>query len=92
MAIRKSKHWAEKSVGKAKVVVGRAVGSRRLAAKGRAQQAKADLKQAGDRVRHSVNDAIDALNDWSRRAIKTVRARRTVSRGRRHVLWSGGSS
>jgi uncharacterized protein YjbJ (UPF0337 family) len=87
MAIRNIGHRVEKSVGKAKVVLGRATGNKRLATKGRAQKAKADLRLASDRVRHVAKDARDALNDWSRRFLKGVWAGRgrVAARDRRHA-------
>ncbi|GAA4986504.1 CsbD family protein [Kitasatospora paranensis] len=42
---------AEKAKGKVKEATGRAVGNERLEAEGRADQAKGDLKQAGEHVK-----------------------------------------
>ncbi|GGV41535.1 CsbD family protein [Kitasatospora herbaricolor] len=41
----------DKLKGKAKETAGKAVGNERLEAEGRADQAKADLKQAGEHVK-----------------------------------------
>lgn len=51
----KAKHAAEDAVGHAKEGLGKATGNEKLEAEGRADQAKADLKKAGD----SVKDAFD---------------------------------
>jgi uncharacterized protein YjbJ (UPF0337 family) len=42
---------AEKAKGKVKEATGRAVGNERLEAEGRAEQAKGDIKQAGEHVK-----------------------------------------
>lgn len=51
----KAKNAAEDLKGKAKEAAGEATGDRDLAAEGRADQTKADLKQAGEKVK----DAFD---------------------------------
>lgn len=51
----KAKHAAEDAVGHIKEGVGKGTGNEKLEAEGRADQAKADLKKAGD----SVKDAFD---------------------------------
>ena len=48
---RKIAHKAEAVKGSAKRLVGRLTGSRRLRAEGRADQAKGNLKQAGDKIK-----------------------------------------
>ncbi|MFE6234521.1 CsbD family protein [Cellulosimicrobium sp. NPDC057862] len=51
----KAKHAAEEAGGKLKEGAGKLTGNERLEAEGKADQAKADLKQAGD----DVKDAFD---------------------------------
>jgi uncharacterized protein YjbJ (UPF0337 family) len=51
----KARNAAEDLQGKAKETAGEATGDRDLAAEGRADQTKADLKQAGEKVK----DAFD---------------------------------
>ena len=51
---RKIAHKAEAVKGGAKKTAGRATGSRRLRAEGRADQAKGNLKQAGAKVKDAV--------------------------------------
>lgn len=51
----KARNAAEDLKGKAKETAGEATGDRDLAAEGRADQTKADLKQAGEKVK----DAFD---------------------------------
>lgn len=51
----KARNAAEELKGKAKETAGEATGDRDLAAEGRADQTKADLKQAGEKVK----DAFD---------------------------------
>jgi uncharacterized protein YjbJ (UPF0337 family) len=48
---RKIAHKAEAVTGGARKTVGRATGNRRLRAKGRRDQAKANLKQAGAKIK-----------------------------------------
>lgn len=47
----KIENAAEKAKGKVKETAGRAVGNERLEAEGRADQAKGDIKQAGEHVK-----------------------------------------
>ena len=47
----KAKNVAEDVQGKAKQVFGEATGDRDLAAEGKADQSKSDLKQAGEKVK-----------------------------------------
>jgi uncharacterized protein YjbJ (UPF0337 family) len=47
----KARNSAEELAGKAKEAAGKATGNEELEAEGRAQQAKADLKQAGEHVK-----------------------------------------
>jgi len=47
----KMKHAAEEAKGKVKEATGRATDNESLEAEGRADQAKADLKQAGDKAK-----------------------------------------
>jgi uncharacterized protein YjbJ (UPF0337 family) len=47
----KAENAAEKAAGKAKEAAGRASDDERLEAEGRADQSKADLKQAGENVK-----------------------------------------
>ncbi|MDO8382125.1 MULTISPECIES: CsbD family protein [Microbacterium] len=51
----KIKHGAEDLAGKAKEAVGKATDNDKLVAEGKADQAKADVKKAGD----NVKDAFD---------------------------------
>jgi uncharacterized protein YjbJ (UPF0337 family) len=50
----KIKNAAEKAKGKAKEGVGDATGDESLEAEGRADQAKGDLKQAGEKVKDAL--------------------------------------
>ncbi len=47
----KAKNAAEKASGKVKEAAGRATGNEQLEAEGRVDQAKADLRQAGEKVK-----------------------------------------
>lgn len=47
----KARNAGEELAGKAKEAAGKATGNEDLEAEGRAQQAKADLKQAGENVK-----------------------------------------
>ncbi len=47
----KVENAAEKAKGKAKEAAGKTVGNERLEAEGKADQAKGDLKQAGEHVK-----------------------------------------
>ncbi|GAA2447544.1 MULTISPECIES: CsbD family protein [Agromyces] len=57
----KAKHAAEELAGKAKQGIGKATGNEELEAEGRADEAKADLKQAGDKAKDAGNDVKDAF-------------------------------
>ena len=50
----KAKHTAEDASGKVKEFIGRHTDDERLEAEGRTDQTKADLKQAGEKVRDAV--------------------------------------
>jgi uncharacterized protein YjbJ (UPF0337 family) len=52
----KIKHGAEEAVGKAKEVAGKVTGNESLEAEGQADQAKADVKQTGDKAKDAVKD------------------------------------
>ncbi|GAA1068891.1 CsbD family protein [Kitasatospora nipponensis] len=52
----KVKNVAEKAKGKVKETAGKAVGNERLTAEGKADQAKGDLKQAGEKVKDVFKD------------------------------------
>ena len=52
----KIRNAAEKAKGTAKETTGKATGDRSLETEGRADQAKADLKQAGEKVKDSLRD------------------------------------
>jgi uncharacterized protein YjbJ (UPF0337 family) len=53
----KFEHKAEEVKGAVKEGVGKATGNESLEAEGRADQASADVKQAGDKVADAVKDA-----------------------------------
>jgi len=55
-ATDKIKNAAEDLTGHAKEAVGNATGNDRLTAEGRADQAKADLKKAGENVKDALTD------------------------------------
>ncbi|WAB84551.1 CsbD family protein [Microcella daejeonensis] len=50
-AADKAKHLGEELVGKAKEAAGKVTGNEKLEAEGKADQAKANAKQAGDDVK-----------------------------------------
>ena len=50
-ATDKAKNTAQQAKGKAKETVGKATGNDRLRAKGKADQMKGNLKQAGEKVK-----------------------------------------
>jgi uncharacterized protein YjbJ (UPF0337 family) len=50
-ATHKAKNTAQQAKGKAKETVGKATGNDRLRAKGKADQMKGNLKQAGEKVK-----------------------------------------
>jgi uncharacterized protein YjbJ (UPF0337 family) len=52
----KIKHAGEEAVGKVKETTGKVTGNERLEAEGQADQAKADVKQAGDKVGDATKD------------------------------------
>ena len=52
----KIKNAAEETVGKMKDGIGEATGNESLANKGRMDQAKANVKQAGEKVKDAVTD------------------------------------
>ena len=52
----KIKHGAEDLTGKAKEGVGKATDNEKLEAEGKADQAKAHVKKAGDNVKDAVTD------------------------------------
>lgn len=52
----KIKNAAEETVGKVKEGVGEATGNESLANKGRMDQAKANVKQAGEKIKDAVTD------------------------------------
>ena len=53
----KIKHAAEEGLGKAKEVAGKVTNNEELEAEGKADQAKADVKQTGDSVKDAAKDA-----------------------------------
>jgi uncharacterized protein YjbJ (UPF0337 family) len=55
----KIKHAGEEAVGKVKEVTGKITGKDDLEARGQAEQAKADVKQAGDSVKDVAKDVLD---------------------------------
>lgn len=50
------KHGAEEAVGKVKEATGKLTGNEELEARGQADQAKANVKQAGDDVKDTARD------------------------------------
>ena len=52
----KIKHAGEEAVGKTKEVAGKLTGNEDLEARGQAEQAEADAKQAGDKVADAAKD------------------------------------
>jgi uncharacterized protein YjbJ (UPF0337 family) len=73
MSDGKIRHAVEEGVGKAKEAAGRVTDNERLEAEGRAEQAKANVKQAGDRVRDAAQDARDAVRDAAEDAKDALR-------------------
>jgi uncharacterized protein YjbJ (UPF0337 family) len=55
-ATDKAKNAAEEAKGKVKEVAGRVADDEKLENEGRADQAKADLKQAGEKVKDALKD------------------------------------
>jgi len=52
----KTEHAADEAVGKVKETTGKITGNEDLEAKGHAQQAEADVKQAGDKAKDAAKD------------------------------------
>ena len=52
----KIKHAAEEAVGKVKETTGKVTDNEDLEARGRAEQAEADVKQAGDKTKDAARD------------------------------------
>ena len=52
----KIKHAAEDAVGKVKETTGKVTDNEDLEARGRAEQAEADVKQAGDKAKDAARD------------------------------------
>ena len=59
----KVKNKVEEAVGTAKEKVGRATGNDELVAEGRAEQAEANVKQTGEKVKDAAGDAADKVRD-----------------------------
>ena len=57
----KIKHAIEDVEGKAKEALGRVTGDHQTEAEGRGDQAKADLKSAGDKAKDAAESAKDAF-------------------------------
>jgi uncharacterized protein YjbJ (UPF0337 family) len=55
----KAKHAGEEAMGKVKEGVGKATGDESTEREGQADQAKANVKQAGDKVADAVHDVTD---------------------------------
>ena len=49
----------EEAAGQVKETTGRATGNQRLEAEGKAVQASANIKQAGEKAKDAVKDALD---------------------------------
>jgi uncharacterized protein YjbJ (UPF0337 family) len=52
----KIKHAGEEAVGKAKEAAGKVTGNENLEARGQAEQAEANIKQAGDKTKDAAKD------------------------------------
>ena len=52
----KIKHAGEEAVGKVKEATGKVTGDDSLEARGQAEQAKADVKQTGDKAKDAAKD------------------------------------
>jgi uncharacterized protein YjbJ (UPF0337 family) len=52
----KIKHAGEETVGKVKEATGKVTGDDSLEARGQAEQAKADVKQTGDKAKDAAKD------------------------------------
>jgi uncharacterized protein YjbJ (UPF0337 family) len=59
-ATDKAKNAIDDAGGKAKEALGRVTGDRHTENEGRADQAKADLRNAGEKVKDALSDAKDA--------------------------------
>jgi uncharacterized protein YjbJ (UPF0337 family) len=55
----KIKNAGEEAAGKVKETTGRTTGNQSLEAEGRADQASANIKQAGEKTKDAVKDASD---------------------------------
>ncbi|HEY7136319.1 MAG TPA: CsbD family protein [Acidimicrobiia bacterium] len=58
----KAKNTAQDAKGKIKEATGRATGNEDLEAKGKTDQTKSSLKQAGERAKDAVEDVKDAFS------------------------------
>lgn len=65
--VDKAKNTAEELIGKAKEAVGNVTGNESLEREGQAEQAEANLKQTGEKVKDGVSDAADAVKDTFRK-------------------------
>jgi uncharacterized protein YjbJ (UPF0337 family) len=54
---KKAKNSAEKTKGKVKTAVGKLTGDRSLEARGKRDEAKGSVKQAGEKVKDAAKDA-----------------------------------
>jgi uncharacterized protein YjbJ (UPF0337 family) len=54
MAVEKAKHTTQRMKGKVKEAAGAVTGNRRLERKGKRDQAKGSIKQAGENVKDAV--------------------------------------
>ncbi len=55
-AENKAENTGDKLKGKAKEAAGKTVGNERLEAEGKADQAKGDVRQAGEKIKDAVKD------------------------------------
>jgi uncharacterized protein YjbJ (UPF0337 family) len=55
----KFKNAAERAKGKVKELIGRVTGNRSLEAEGKGDQAKGDLKQAGEHLKDAAKDTLE---------------------------------
>jgi uncharacterized protein YjbJ (UPF0337 family) len=55
----KVKNAAERAKGKLKELIGRVTGNRSLEAEGKGDEAKGDLKQAGEHLKDAAKDTIE---------------------------------
>ena len=56
---RQIQNAGEEAAGKVKETTGRATGNQSLEAEGKADQASANVKQAGEKAKDAVKDALD---------------------------------